>query len=480
MLAGVFFVLFRESPKRIIVYSLLFIGFVLFGSGFAVIDPFLNEWDEQYHALVAKNMSLDFLNPKLIAHSPVNIDHKMWIYCGVWLHKQPLFLWQIACSIKVFGVNIWAVRFPSVLLHALTALMAYSIGKRYLEKGFAILITVLFGCSGYFNDFTSGAIGMDHNDVAFVFYVTATFWAWLNYREQDDKSKWQILIGVFSAGAILCKWLVGLVVFSGWGTVILFENWKNIKSWVDLIKSFLITIILVIPWQLYCYLKYPTEFLYEMNYNSKHFTHVIENHGGDSFFYWEQLKDSFGSGELVRWVLVLGFVLFCYKELKKKGEWLFAVVVFVVTYTFFTFAATKITGYVSIVAIFGFIFLIYPFQRLFFYIKSRREIKVPNAFKFSLIVFVFFFQFSPKGVVDRHKYLVPEYRKARMNELHTALEVLNSDPDFKGYFLLKGDKTNVLTSLLFLTEKKIIYYSPETENVFGDKQNYRLLDLGKE
>lgn len=467
----------RKTHTKNISYLFLFIGFILIGSGFATIDPYLHEWDEQYHALVAKNFSSDPLHPKLIVHSPIKPDYKNWTYNEIWLHKQPLFLWQIALSIKTFGATIWAVRFPSILLHALTALLVFSIGKRFLKPNLAILACVLFGCSGYYNDYTSGAIGMDHNDVAFVFYVTASFWAWFKYREAINQRKWMVLIGVFSGCAIMCKWLVGLLVFSGWGTLILVENWKDLKNWIDLLKSFAVTVLIVFPWQLYCYVKYPLEYAYEMTYNSTHFTHALENHGGDAFFYWDVMNDSFGSGELIRWVIVIGLLLFIYKSIKIQGNWLFATIVFLTTYLFFTIAATKLQGYVTIVASFGFIFLLYPFELLFGYFQSKKKFHVNGAISTSLILAVLFFHFSPKGVIGRHKYGSPIYRETRITELRSSIEVINSVSHFDGYFILKGNKSNILASLIYLTDAKIVTYNPYFEGKIADKKNYFLIDL---
>lgn len=466
-----------KTYHKNIVYSLLFIGFMMIGSGFATIDPYLHEWDEQYHALVAKNVSSDPLNPKLIAHSPIKLDYKNWTYNEIWLHKQPLFLWQIALSIKTFGATVWAVRFPSILLHAFTALLVYAIGKRFLKTGFAVLACVLFGCSGYYNDYTSGAIGMDHNDVAFVFYVTASFWAWFKYREALNKRKWILLIGVFAGCAILCKWVVGLLVFSGWGAVILVENWKSLKSWTDLLKSFLVTAIIVLPWQLYCYFKYPTEYSHEMAYAGKHFVNALENHSGDAFFYWDTMKDAFGSGGLIRWMIVIGLLLFIYKAIKHRGNWLFATIVFLATYLFFTIAATKLQGYVTIVASFGFIFLVYPFQSLFHYVQSKKKLKINGLISTALILAVLFFHFSPKGVVGRHKFKSPVYREIRIGELDYSIQKIESANHFQGYFLLKGNKSNILAPLIFLTGKKILDYNSIFSQKIIREKKYCLIDL---
>lgn len=127
---------FLKSAKSHLSYFKWFflVGFLLVGIGFSLIDPFLNEWDEQYHALVAKHLSENPFKPLLIKNSPVALDYKSWAYCHVWMHKQPLFMWQMALSIKTFGTSLFAVRLPSVLLHALTAILLLSIAGRFLMK----------------------------------------------------------------------------------------------------------------------------------------------------------------------------------------------------------------------------------------------------------------------------------------------------------------------------------------------------------
>jgi len=482
LLTGLFFIsiaLFYsvKSSNYRWIYLLLFIGFVFFGSGFATIDPYLHEWDEQYHALVAKNLSFNPFKPVLINESPIALDFKNWTYNKIWLHKQPLFLWQIALSIKTFGVNIWAVRFPSILLHALTALMVFSISKRFLSNGLALVACVLFGCSGYYNDYISGAIGMDHNDVAFLFYVTASFWAWIKYSESDKTTnKWIFLIGLFAGLAILCKWLVGLIVFSGWGIVLITSDWKDKKEWFNLLKAFTITLLIVIPWQLYCYMHFPTEYFYEITYNSKHFSQALEAHSGDTWFYWNHLKVAYGSGEIIRWILLLGLALFIPK-LKKNKKYVFTFTVFLITYLFFTLAATKLQGYVTIVAAFGFIFLLYPFELFYQTVKQKKRFTVPRIMIPFAILAVLFFHFSPKGVIGNHKYKSPIYRETRINELNYCLNEIHLNSTFTGYFVLKNNKSNIVTSLLFSSDKRIIEYNHEIIN--NNKINLHIIDCKK-
>lgn len=68
---------------------------------FAVyLDPFLNIWDERFHALVAKNMIDNPLEPMLFKNPVLPYNYENWTSNHIWLHKQPLFLWQISFFLK--------------------------------------------------------------------------------------------------------------------------------------------------------------------------------------------------------------------------------------------------------------------------------------------------------------------------------------------------------------------------------------------
>lgn len=84
--------------------------------GVAGLAPFLHNWDERYHALVAKNLLADWTRPLLRAEPLLAYDYRQWCCNTVWLHKQPLFLWQIAASFWLLGVHELALRLPSAVL----------------------------------------------------------------------------------------------------------------------------------------------------------------------------------------------------------------------------------------------------------------------------------------------------------------------------------------------------------------------------
>lgn len=468
------------KQKKELFYFFFFLSAVIFGLGFAIIDPYLNEWDEQYHGLVGMNLADNPLQPILIAKSPMPLSYKTWTFNHIWLHKQPLFLWQIALSIKCFGANVLAVRLPSVLLHAGTALLLVAISKRFLKVIFSILAGFLFAFSGYYNDFVSGAIGMDHNDVAFTFYVIASIWAWFKYRENSNKLKWILLIGLLVGAAVLTKWLVGLLVFSSWGLIILVENWKSVKDWKALILSFLIAILVFLPWQIFCYLKFPLEFNYEINYNSSHFWNCLEGHCGSWLFYWKNMKSYIGSGDVNSWFVLFGFILALRKAMLEKGNWLFLVFSFGFFFLFFTVAATKLEGYLLPMAPFGFIFLLYPVQLGLAFLRRRKEMfdrKIPRIIPILGITLVTFFYFNSKSIIDRHKYRVPGWRESRINSLLYIQQVVQENPD-ETYFVLSGAKTELIPNAIFNTGKAFLPYDKQILN-FMKKQKtpFILIDL---
>lgn len=114
----------------------------------------------------------------LFKNPVVPYDLNSWCCNSVWLHKQPLFMWQMAISMKVFGVSEFSMRLPSALMGAITILLIYRIAFLLTNsKTISIIAGLLMCFSHYQLELISGQIGMDHNDMAFCFYILASFWA---------------------------------------------------------------------------------------------------------------------------------------------------------------------------------------------------------------------------------------------------------------------------------------------------------------
>src|SRR5690606_8637655 len=146
-----------------------------------------------------------------------NYDQFVWCCNHIWLHKQPLFMWQMALNMKIFGVSEFSMRLPSVLMGTLLILLLYRITMLLTrDKAVALLSAGLLCFSNFHLQMISGIKGMDHNDVAHGFFVLSGIWAYAEYIK-SGKWRWVVIIGLFSGAAVLNKWLTGLLVYLAWG-----------------------------------------------------------------------------------------------------------------------------------------------------------------------------------------------------------------------------------------------------------------------
>ncbi len=313
----------------------------------SLMDPFLHGWDEQFHALVAKNLLENPWKPVLVKDPILPFSYTSWPENHVWLHKQPLFLWQMAVSIKLFGVNEFAVRVPSILMSTLILAFLYRIGAIAYSKKAGFYAAFLFTGSFYMLELVSGRFATDHNDVAFLFYVTASIWAWFE-STQSEKKYWFVLIGVFSGAAIMVKWLVGLLVYSGWAmSILMLKNQRRWGSYKNFGLSVLITAIVASPWQLYTAIRFPVESQWEMLLARKHFYSVIEGHDGGWLFHFTNFNEVYGVDFI--YVLLFALPFFFVSGIAKRNK--IAMIVWIgIVYLFFSIAATKMLAFTLIVS----------------------------------------------------------------------------------------------------------------------------------
>lgn len=337
------------DKSKLIFYTSLFLMSTSIALAIALIDPFLHLWDEQFHALVSKNLSKDFLHPTLIKNPPVELNYKNWVENEVWLHKPPLSLWQIALSFKIFGQNLFALRLPSIIMHGLMSLLVYRIGEIVVNKRASLLATILFTFLLFPLELSSGTLTCDHVDVCFMFYITCSVWSYIEFI-RSKKYNWLLWMGVFVGLAILTKLFVGLLIFFAAGILLItFKEYRKTKKhWLMLCISLLIALSISLPWSIYTFIVFPTEAINEFNYSALHFNSVIEGHGGDSLFYFKNLKMFFGQGDLVPYSILLSVILIFWTINERKYQVVLYSTILVV-FLFFTMSATKMVAFTAIV-----------------------------------------------------------------------------------------------------------------------------------
>lgn len=468
--------------------GLLIAGTLGLGYFMANLDHFLILWDEQYHALVAKNLSEDFIQPILLKNPVLDFDYKNWTANHIWLHKQPLFLWQMALSIKLFGTTEFAVRLPSIIMHGIIPFFIFRIGKIALHKDLGYYAALLFAVAYFPLELVAGRYPTDHNDVAFLFYVTASFWAWFEYS-RSKKKYWLILIGVFSGFAVLTKWLMGLLVFVIWTLTQIISDVRkgmNFKSYLPICLSGLVSLVVFLPWQIYIHTKYPREAAYEMNLNARHFFEPIENHVESTWFYLtDGLNRVYGSGDLMPFILLLGVVLLLINIPQKKHK-VFIALAIAFVYIFYTLASTKMISFTIIVAPLIYLGLGSLIHIILSFIGSKiKNVLLNQVISTTLLILFAFTALNLSKIQNYHTYWKPHDNQNRIGEQIEMNFIRSLDSKLAGedYVIFNASITyNGHIPMMFYTDYIAYNFIPsqsQIEEIKKQNKKIAILDLGK-
>jgi 4-amino-4-deoxy-L-arabinose transferase-like glycosyltransferase len=172
--------------------------------------PFLGgvhlfDWDEINFAESAREMikSGDYLN--------VQID-----YTSFW-EKPPLFIWMQVLSMKIFGINEFAARFPNAICGIVTLLVLFNIGRKLYNNRFGIIWVICHGGAWLpFVYFKSGIIDPWFN--LFIFIGINYFIDYISELKEGLHRGRLIRFLIYSAAsmglAVLTKGPVAILVFS--------------------------------------------------------------------------------------------------------------------------------------------------------------------------------------------------------------------------------------------------------------------------
>ena len=182
---------------------LVYLGIIAITALFLL--PFLGsvhlfDSDEVNYAESAREMILtgDYMN--------VQIDFKPFP------EKPPLFFWLQVASMKLFGINEFAARFPNSICGIVTLIMLYFIGKRLYGHRFGLYWILTYGAAILpFFFFKSGIIDPWFN--LFIFLGMAWFVFYLDPARLRGRVANVVLSGLFFGLAVLTKGPVALLIF---------------------------------------------------------------------------------------------------------------------------------------------------------------------------------------------------------------------------------------------------------------------------
>ena len=258
--------------------------------------------------------------------------------------KPPLFFWMQVLSMKIFGINEFAARFPNAVCGIVTLVVLFKIGRRIFNDQFArIWVMIYLGTFVTFLYFKSGIIDPWFNLFIFLaiyhfYFLTTTF--------QVSRIKHAVLTGVFLGLAVLTKGPVAILIalFTYFVIVILyrFRFFINLK---EFLVVFVTTLIVCFAWFGVDLIQNGPGFLIEfLQRQIAIFSTSDADHGEPFFYHW--------------WVLLLGcfpasiffikgmFVRVAQQKQKMFKYWMLTL--FWVTLLLFSIVKTKIVHYSSL------------------------------------------------------------------------------------------------------------------------------------
>jgi hypothetical protein len=151
----------------------------------------------------------------IVSHDYLNIQ----INFRPFWEKPPLFIWMQVLSMKAFGINEFAARFPNAIIGIISLLLLYNIGKKLFDSRFGMWWVIVYAGSilPHFY-FRSGII-----DPLFNVLIFTAIWFFVKLHMAGEiitlkrRIVYSALWGVFTGLAILTKGptallIIGLVV----------------------------------------------------------------------------------------------------------------------------------------------------------------------------------------------------------------------------------------------------------------------------
>jgi 4-amino-4-deoxy-L-arabinose transferase-like glycosyltransferase len=194
----------RFNYKNLIILLSLLVAcyFVFF---FNLGSTSINRWDESRIAINALEMTLN--GNWVVTHFDRQPD--------LWNTKPPFFIWWVALSMKLFGYNEFALRFPSAIAALATTIIIFYFGKNYfndLKIGLCSAL-VLITSTGYVGEHVART---GDYDAMLVLWITIYSLILFSYLESINKKNIYLVIATISLIlAVLTKSIAGVLVSPG-------------------------------------------------------------------------------------------------------------------------------------------------------------------------------------------------------------------------------------------------------------------------
>ena len=183
-----------NNPKKSILFLFLLSAILFIGLG----NTHLFDWDEINFAESAREMmaSGDYLRVQ------INFE-PFW-------EKPPLFFWFQVASMKLFGVNEFAARFPNAVFGFIYLISFYFIGMKHFSAKFGLMWSLIF-CATILPHiyFKSGIIDPVFN---YFIFMSIYFMMLVISGDHENKMRLAFIAGLFSGLSVITKGPVGFLL----------------------------------------------------------------------------------------------------------------------------------------------------------------------------------------------------------------------------------------------------------------------------
>lgn len=310
-------------------------------------DHYLHEWDERYHALVAKNLIKHPLKPTLYDNSFLPYDYKAWIANNVWLHKPTVPLWTMSLSLYVFGTNEIAARLPSIFLSLLAVYLTFLIGRTLFDERIGILAAFLHSINGIVLEVAGGKLASDHIETFFDFFIEGAVLISIISIVKTNKYYFSFIAGIFIGLAILSKWFPAVLVFPVWLTGAVFSRKYSLQQVLSHLTIMISgCFVIALPWFIFFLNQFPQEARWEIFRSVLAYSETIEGWRADWWYYINYVEIIFGE------IVYLPLIFAIYFMFKDRKEWPLKLlsIWWIIPVIVFSFGVTKRHPYLLISA----------------------------------------------------------------------------------------------------------------------------------
>lgn len=311
--------------------------YLLIGLGLIFFFPFLGavhlfDWDEINFAESAREMLVtnDYFRVR------INYD-PFW-------EKPPFFMWLQVLSMKLFGINEFAARFPNAFFGVLTLITIFFIGKKLHKAKFGLIWGIIYlGSFLPHMYYKSGII-----DPIFNFFIFLSIYFLASNIQEVNKSKktyLSIISGALIGMAIITKGPVGLLLLILTFTFyLIFKKFKVKIRGIDILLFSLSALTITFSWFGYEVFQNGPWFIVEfIQYQIELFSEPVAGHEQPFFYHFVVVL----LGCFPMSILAIGGFKKINKNEKPIDFLLWAKILFWVVLILFSIVKTKIVHYSS-------------------------------------------------------------------------------------------------------------------------------------